>query len=91
MFLVTHILIAISSVAFTTFLLLRPTQTKLNISYILVSATLATGIYLTIVNPASMLRTCTTGLVYVVIVTAGIAIARKKLSTHKQLTDQSVS
>jgi hypothetical protein len=64
---------------------------KLNISYILVGATLATGIYLTIVNPASMLRTCTTGLVYVVIVTAGIAIARRKLSTHKLLTDQSIS
>ena len=88
MILVTHIIIALSSVGYTTLLLLRPTQAKLYTSYFLVAATLASGIYLTVVNPASMLRTCTTGLVYVVIVTAGIAIARKKLSlSTTPLTD----
>jgi hypothetical protein len=85
MILLTHILIAISSVIYTTALLLRPTQTKLQTSYALVTATLASGIYLTAVHPASMLRTCTTGLVYVVIVTAGIALARKKLALTRQL------
>ena len=84
MLLITHIIIAITSVAYTTLLLIRPTQTKLYTSYALVGATLASGIYLTVVNPASMLRTCTTGLVYVVIVTAGIALARKKLATTQQ-------
>jgi hypothetical protein len=84
MLLITHIIIAITSVAYTTLLLIRPTQTKLYTSYALVGATLASGIYLTVVNPASMLRTCTTGLVYVVIVTAGIALARKKLAITKQ-------
>ena len=79
MILVTHIIIALSSVGYTTLLLLRPTQAKLYTSYFLVVATLASGIYLTVINPASMLHTCTTGLIYVVIVTAGIAIARKKL------------
>jgi hypothetical protein len=88
MILVTHIIIALSSVGYTTLLLLRPTQAKLYTSYILVAATLASGIYLTVINPASMLRTCTTGLVYVVIVTAGIAIARKKLAlSTAPLTD----
>lgn len=85
MILVTHIIIALSSVAYTTLLLFRPTQSKLYISYALVAATLASGIYLTVINPASMLRTCTTGLVYVVLVTAGIAIARKKLATITKL------
>jgi hypothetical protein len=80
MILVTHILIALSSVIFTTYLLLRPTEVKLYSSYVLVAATIASGVYLTVINPASMLRTCTTGLVYVVIVTAGIAIARKRLA-----------
>lgn len=92
MILLTHIIIAISSVAYTTLLLLRPSQTKLYISYALVGATLASGIYLTVLNPASMLRTCTTGLVYVVIVTAGIAVARQKLARANQLAaDQSQS
>lgn len=84
MILVTHIIIALSSVAYTTLLLLRPSQTKLYVSYALVAATLASGIYLTVINPASMLRTCTTGLIYVVIVTAGIAVARKRLALANQ-------
>lgn len=79
MILLTHIMIALASVIYTTMLLVRPSQTKLFTSYALVAATLASGIYLTVVNPASMLRTCTTGLIYVVIVTAGIAVARRKL------------
>jgi hypothetical protein len=79
MILVTHIIIALSSVAYTTFLLFRPSQAKLYTSYGLVAATLASGVYLTVVNPASMLHTCTTGLIYIVLVTAGITVARKKL------------
>jgi hypothetical protein len=78
-------MIAISSVIYTTMLLLRPSQTKLFTSYALVAATLASGIYLTVVNPASMLRLCTTGLVYVVIVTAGITLARRKLMLANSL------
>lgn len=81
-------MIALSSVIYTTVLLLWPSQAKLYASYILVAATLASGIYLTVLNPASMLRTCTTGLVYVVIVTAGIAIARKKLALTRQLATE---
>lgn len=86
MTLVIHIIIALSSIVFTTFLLLRPTRAKLYGSYFLVGATLASGIYLTILNPASMLRTCTTGLVYVVLVTAGIAIAHKRMSISPAIT-----
>ncbi|MET0979718.1 MAG: hypothetical protein ABWX90_00485 [Candidatus Saccharimonadales bacterium] len=85
MILLTHIMIALSSVIYTTMLLVRPSQTKLLTSYVLVAATLASGIYLTVINPANMLRTCTTGLVYVVIVTAGIAIARKRLMLANSL------
>lgn len=88
MILVTHIIIALSSVAYTTLLLLRPTQAKLHVSYLLVAATLASGIYLTVINPANMLRTCTTGLVYVVIVTAGIALARKRLALNTLSTTE---
>jgi hypothetical protein len=88
MILLTHIIIAITSVVYTTLLLLQPSQAKLYVSYALVTATLASGIYLTVVNPASMLRTCTTGLIYVVIVTAGIAIARKRLTTANLLATE---
>lgn len=87
MILLIHIIIAVSSVAHTTLLLMRPSQAKLYASYGLVAATLASGIYLTAINPASMLRTCTTGLIYVTIVTVAIAIARKKLIAAKLAAD----
>lgn len=88
MILLIHIIIAISSVAYTTLLLMRPSQTKLWTSYTLVAATLASGTYLTILSPVNMLRTCTTGLVYVVIVTAGIYVARRKLVRLSSNIDQ---
>lgn len=79
MILLTHILIAISSIIYTSLLLVQPSRTKLRTSYILIAATLASGTYLTILNPVHMLQTCTTGLVYVVIVSAGVYIARQQL------------
>ncbi|HEX7483565.1 MAG TPA: hypothetical protein VF281_00275 [Candidatus Saccharimonadales bacterium] len=79
MILLTHILIAISSIIYTSPLLVHPSRTKLRTSYILIAATLASGTYLTILNPVHMLQTCTTGLVYVVIVSAGVFIARRQL------------
>lgn len=85
MILVIHISIAISSIVYTTYLLLQPSQTKVRISYALVGATLASGTYLTILSPAQLLHTCLAGLVYVSIVTVGIMFARRKL---KRLTAQ---
>ena len=79
MILLTHILIAISSIIYTTLLVIRPSQTKLRTSYILIAATLASGTYLTVLNPVHMLQTCTTGLVYIVVVSAGVFIARRQL------------
>jgi hypothetical protein len=80
MILLTHILIAISSIIYTSLLLIQPSQTKLRTSYILIAATLGSGTYLTILNPAHMVQTCTTGLAYVVIVSAGVFIARRQLA-----------
>ena len=79
MILLTHILIAISSIIYTTLLVIRPSQTKLRTSYILIAATLASGTYLTVLDPVHMLQTCTTGLVYIVVVSAGVFIARRQL------------
>lgn len=74
-----HILIAISSVAYTSLLLIQPTTTKLHISYALITATLASGTYLTVVHPAQLLHACIAGLLYVSLVTVGTFMARHKL------------
>ena len=88
MILILHIIIALSSVACTTVLLISPSKNKLIISYLFVGATLASGIYLTILNPAQMLRTCMAGLVYASLVTTGILIAQSKLRQITTLASQ---
>ncbi len=75
-----HVLIAIASMAATTFAYIRPSATKLRTSYSLVGLTLASGIYLTWKAPAHMIEVCTVGLVYLAIVSLGIVLARHKLA-----------
>ncbi len=80
MLVLTHVLIALASLAYTTYLFFRPSHTKLHISYSLVAATLASGIYLVFVTGEHILQACTTGLLYFGIVSLAIAAARNKLA-----------
>ena len=80
MFTILHVIIALSSLGFTTFVLLSPSAKKLQTSYALVGLTLVTGTVLVILNPSHMLQSCTTGLLYVAIITVGIVSAQKKLA-----------
>lgn len=88
MILLTHILIAITSVVYTSLLLIWPSRTKLHISYTLIAATLTSGTILTVVNPAHMLQACTSGLIYVVIVSAGVFVARRALLKREAVAAQ---
>jgi len=83
MALVLHILIALGSVGYTTYLFFAPTTAKLQASYALVALTLLSGTYLAVNNPAHILHTCVSGLIYTSAVSVGIAFARKKLATEK--------
>jgi hypothetical protein len=82
MALLLHILIALSSIAFTTYVFFSPSKPKLNASYALVAATIASGTYLVFANPAHMLQSCVSGLIYLGIVTVGIVSARAKLARN---------
>jgi hypothetical protein len=84
MFLLIHIIIALSSLAVAGYAYLRPTHTKLHITYAIVAATLITGTILLIQSPGHMTSTCLTGLVYLGFVMIPIAAARHKL-THKEV------
>lgn len=83
MALVLHILIALGSIGFTTYVFFAPTTTKLQVSYALVAFTLLSGTYLAVSNPTHILQTCVSGLIYTSVVSVGIAFARKKLVTAK--------
>lgn len=63
MILVLHILAALGSLAFATYLLFAPSATGFRANYALIGATLVSGTYLT-VTKSHLLQTCLTGLLY---------------------------
>jgi multisubunit Na+/H+ antiporter MnhE subunit len=73
-----HILVALSSVAFTTYLFFSPTQKKFYVSYGLIAATLISGTILVLGTHSNILRTCLTGLFYLGAVSFGIMLAHQK-------------
>ena len=81
MVLLLHIVIALTSLVYTTYLYISPSKTKLRLSYILVASTVATGTYLTLINLSHLVSTCITGLIYLGIVSVAIVSARHKLAS----------
>jgi hypothetical protein len=83
MLVLTHVLIALTSVAFTTYLFVRPSQRKFYVNYGLIAATMASGTWLIIASHAPMLSSCLSGLTYIGAVTFGTILAHYKL-VHEQ-------
>jgi uncharacterized membrane protein YhaH (DUF805 family) len=80
MFLLTHIIIALSSIVYAGYVLISPSKIKLWTAYGFVALTVATGTYVAITAHAQMLQTCMTGLTYLAIVFAAIAWAQRRLA-----------
>ncbi|HSW66787.1 MAG TPA: hypothetical protein VLI54_06640 [Bacillota bacterium] len=83
MILIFHIAIAIASIAYATYLLFSPSDTKFYVSYALVGLTLMSGTYLVVVSGAPILSSCTTGLIYLAIVSTQLGIARARWATQR--------
>jgi hypothetical protein len=88
MALISHIVIALGSIVYATYLLVQPSQTKLNVTYYLVGATLASGTYLVVSQSANLVQACMSGLVYLAAVSLEILLARRKLVSEKVSIDQ---
>ncbi len=82
MIVLLHVLIALSSIAFTTYLYFRPSKHKFYASYGLIAATLASGSYLVISTHSPMLSSCMTGLAYLLIVTAELVAAHYRAAKN---------
>jgi hypothetical protein len=80
MLLISHIIIACSSLFFSALALIRPSKIKLRVSYILIGLTLATGTDLVLTTHGNLTQACTTGLVYLGVVMALIIAARYRLA-----------
>lgn len=80
MLLITHIIIALTSIIMTGLAYISPSRNKLQTSYGLVGLTLASGTVLVVTTHSPLLSSCMTGLVYLGIVMSGIMFARRKLT-----------
>ena len=72
-------MVAVASVVFSGLAFLSPSKSKLNLAYILVAATVASGTYLAIVHSSNLASVCVTGLFYLGLVLPAIVSARHKL------------
>ena len=83
MALIIHIIIALSSIVFTTLLFAAPSQVRFRINYLMIGLTLASGTYLVISTNAAMLKACISGLLYISLVTLGTLAARYKYARQQ--------
>jgi hypothetical protein len=81
MLVILHIITALISVAYSTYIFIAPSKTGLRINYALIGLTTLSGTYLIVSKPAHMLETCSVGLLYVGFVTVGVVVARRKLAS----------
>lgn len=79
MILLFHVIIALSSLLYTTYAFLSPSKPKLYTSYSLVALTLASGTYLVLSTHTRLLPSCMTGLIYLGAVSSGLVLVSRKL------------
>lgn len=78
MIIIIHVIVALLSTAQAVLLYARPSKRNFTIQYYLITATIGSGTVLILAAGASMLRSCMVGLAYLVIVTAGLVLARRR-------------
>ncbi len=80
MIILLHVLTALASMVYTSYLFIAPSKSKFKVAYSLVGLTLLSGTYLVVSRHSPLLQACTTGLVYLGAVSLGIVAAHRKLS-----------
>lgn len=85
MLLATHIIIALSSLVYTTYVFLSPSEAKLKVSYAFVAATIGSGTLLVVTMPAHLLSACYSGLTYLGVMFIGILGVRYRLGQAEKV------
>ena len=83
MIVILHVIIACLSIGLTSYAYMRPSVSKLRVAYGSIGMTLVSGLYLVWSTPSHMVQACTSGLLYIGIVSIGIVAARTKLAAIK--------
>ncbi len=81
--LISHIVIACSGIALATISLLYRSDRAIQWSYALTAATLVSGTGLVILKPESIIKSCLSGLLYVVVVLGITRLAQLRLAAEK--------
>jgi hypothetical protein len=74
-----HVIIALVSLIYSTRLMFAPSMRGIRVSYGMIGLTLASGTYLTVLKPEHLTQTCLTGLVYIAVVSFGLASSHTTL------------
>ena len=82
MIIILHVLTALTSLIYSSITMTMPSRAKLRTAYGLTAATIATGTYLTIMNPTKLLEICSMGLIYTAATSLVLVSARKKLANE---------
>ena len=80
MLILAHVIIAITSCIYTSYIHFSPSRKKITASYFFIAATLGTGSYLIMSKPSHMVQSCAMGILYICFVTAVTISARHKMS-----------
>lgn len=80
MLVLMHVVVALLSIIWSTYLFFFPSKAKLYISYGLVGLTLGSGTILVLSTHAKLLQACLLGLGYTLLVSSAIALAQVKLA-----------
>ncbi len=84
MIILIHVIIALAGIAATSLTALFPSGVRLKVSAMLIAATFATGTYLVVHLHVPLVQACESGLAYLVITTAFMAVGMRRLALAKQ-------
>lgn len=78
-----HVLIAITGLVQITWALFRPSQQQLKLAGGLLTGTITSGVALVVIDHASVLHTCISGLTYTVISLGGMVAVSRRLAYER--------
>jgi len=87
MLLLLHVLIALMSLVYITWLLVYPAKSKFKTAYGLIALTLISGTGLVLLMHAPVVKACMSGLVYLSLASAGIMLAHYRLAKENISSD----
>ncbi|HXY18088.1 MAG TPA: hypothetical protein VEH48_01550 [Candidatus Nitrosopolaris sp.] len=78
-----HVIIALLSIAYSSYLLFSPSRKGFFMTYALVAATIASGTYLAISTHTPILKACLAGLLYISVILVLVVNAQRRFAAGK--------